>query len=82
MTASTWTHITFTTNGSTEYLYINGLQIKTRNYTSVISTITNFCTIGCEHTNGSNLGLYFIGYLNDIRMYNHCLSAAEVKEIS
>lgn len=82
ITATTWTHITFISNGNQQKLYINGSLEKTRSATINTSSITELTTIGCEHINGSSIGTYFIGCINDVRIYDHALSPKEVKEIS
>ena len=82
LTAGSWYHAAFTTDGTIQNLYINGLQVATRTSSTSINQITSFCTIGAEHTNGSNIGVYFNGSLNDVRIYDHCLSPMEVKQLS
>ena len=80
--ASIWTHVCFTSDGQTQRLYINGVETKSRNATFTYSTIADFFTIGCAHINGASIGAYFNGRLNDVRLYDHCLSPREVAEIA
>lgn len=78
-----WHHVCCTIDNVNIITYLDGIQITTVTLTSknVLTNLTssNFIEIGCDHP-GSNEHL--TGYVNDFRVYDHCLSAAEVKEIS
>lgn len=76
-TINTWYHFCATYTNKTLKLYINGTLNKTINNTATPSS-TNSFYIGMR---GGSAGA-FNGKLNDIRVYDHVLSAAEVKEIS
>lgn len=80
--ANTWYHIICVQDSTNEYLYVNGELNNSRVGTTILSQVSSICTIGCEHINGSSIGTYFNGKLNDIRIYDHALSAKEVKELS
>ena len=82
LNAETWYHCVFTCNGNDQKLYINGVLEKSRTSAFDFSTIIPFTSIGSEQTNGGSPRVYFNGKLNDVRIYDHCLSAKEVKEIS
>ena len=60
--------------------YING-ELK-HTYTGTLSnrTSTSKIRIGDDYRGGTSVS--YMGYMNDWRLYDHCLSAAEVKEIS
>lgn len=74
LTASTWTHVAGTYDGTTVRLFINGVQVATRAAGGAISTSTGALRIG-----GSSLwGEFFRGRLDEIRIYNRALSAAEI----
>lgn len=78
-TLDTWNHIAVTYNSGTVSMYINGILDKT--YTTTITPVLN----SSQHLGigaASNGAEKLTGYLNDIRIYDHCLSAAEVREIS
>ena len=72
-----WYHICVTHNANEGKCYINGELIGTSS--SVKGANLGQCefTLGsrCNQANYSNIGL------NDIRIYNHCLSEKEVKKI-
>ena len=71
----TWTHCAVTYNGETLTIYINGASnySKTVNYNPVSLKSTTPLFANCPN-NGK--------YLNDYRIYDHCLSAKEVEEIA
>lgn len=71
-TADTWTHCCITYNGSKAVIYRNGEQYSTANGTSKRAVFEyDYPIVGSA-----------IRRLNDVRIYNHCLSPKEVKEIS
>jgi len=70
--ADTWTHCCITYNGSTALVYKNGVLYSTHSGTSNRTAFNyDFPIMGSS-----------IRKLNDVRIYNHCLSPKEVKEIS
>ena len=67
-----------------KYLYINGSldSSTTTTSTPTVASTTNF-TIGNSQTSSTVAsGNPLNGYLNDVRVYDHALSIAEIKEIS
>ena len=80
--ANTWFHLVVTYDGTTVKYYING-EYK-QSYTTTISSTYwgNTLSFGVSQANGSSYGNYLNGRLNDIRVYNHCLSPMEVKELA
>ncbi len=79
-----WNHIAFTKNSSEKRLYLNGALI---NSTTTVGTPTkanaSAFAIGMSQNSSTTVNdNAFNGYLNDIRLYDHCLSAAEVHEIA
>ena len=80
---NTWEHYTITRNSSNIKLYVNGELIDTTTATAFICNATK-ATIGVSSVNTStgNGNNYLVGQLNDYRIYDHCLSPKEVKEIS
>ena len=79
--ASGWTHITITYNGTVLEIYKDGTKstdkwsgtLATKNKTSGVYYLGRDSRTGTTVLNGK---------LNDFRLYDHCLSAAEVHEIS
>lgn len=78
---NSWHHIACVKTPTQKIIYIDGVSIGSQNTTATTATIKNEITIGndsYEKYTGNDL----IGKLNDFRIYDHCLSAAEVHEIS
>lgn len=76
-----WNHICMTADGTTVKFYLNGSLAKT------LSQFSSFSDIFGDNLKiniGSRIGgsMLYSGYINDFRIYDHCLSAKEVKEIS
>ncbi len=77
---NTWIHIAATWNGSTMIIYTNGVQQSSLAATGTIATTTDPLAIAKK--NGSTVnGDFFDGKLDDVRVYNRALSAAEVNTI-
>ena len=79
-----WTHITCVYKRGEIWIYQNGIQIahSTAYYhaTSTLLSDMGEFRIGRQQSTSSNS--YYTGKVNDFRIYDHALSAAEVHEIS
>lgn len=78
-TLDKWNHITVTYNNGELKMYLNGALDKT--LTTTITPVLN----SSQHLGigaASNGAEKLTGHLQDIRIYDHCLSAKEVEEIS
>lgn len=75
-----WHHIVYTYNAGTMTVYLDGVQkaTKTTSNTPAWTSSTNLYiggnTAGEKFQNGDGM--------NDVRVYNHCLSPMEVKELA
>ena len=70
-----WTHVAFTYDGTTQRLFVNGAQVATRAQTGNIQATNSPLWIG-----GNNpYGEYFVGLLDDVRVYNRALTATEIQ---
>ena len=82
---NTWIHLCITINGVTTKLYVNGVLTNTQTNANSPKTQTCLC-LGARPNSTSGAGTAFSypisGYINDFRLYDHCLSPMEVKEIS
>ena len=78
---TTWTHLAVTYDGTTTTFYQNGVSIGSASGANTISTLTASSRfyLGSDSRTGATR---LKGKMNDFRLYNHCLSAAEVHEIS
>ena len=79
-----WTHITCVYKRGEIWIYQNGIQTahSTAYYhanSTLLSDMSEF-RIGRQQSTSGNT--YYTGKVNDFRIYNHALSAAEVHEIS
>jgi hypothetical protein len=75
LTTKTWTHMAGTYDGATLRLYVNGAQVNSQTQTGPIAVSTNPLQIGGD----TFYGQYFQGTIDEIRVYNRALSAAEIQ---
>ena len=75
LATNTWTHLALTYDGSSERLYVNGAQVASLAKTGTIATSTNPLTIGSDPIYGQ----YFAGLIDDVRVYNVALTAAQIQ---
>lgn len=82
-TYGVWHHFCGTFNGNSLKTYIDGVLVDTKNITASLLSRTHL-TIGarCNNSTNTSATLFFQGKLNDVRIYDHCLSPMEVKQIS
>ncbi|RME30211.1 LamG domain-containing protein [Candidatus Parcubacteria bacterium] len=79
-----WVHVVGVFRPSTAVeLWVDGNLVaqNTSGIPSSIPTVTNPLIIGARHTFGGSIDEYFAGYLDDVRVYNRALSAAEIQEL-
>ena len=70
-----WTHIATTYDGATMRIYVNGQLVGSRAQGGAIAVANGALRIG---GNGSFAGEFFQGLIDDVRIYNRALSAAEI----
>jgi outer membrane protein assembly factor BamB len=75
LTANTWSYLTETYDGSTLKLYVNGTQVASVAHTGAIASSTNALQIGGD----TIYSQYFAGLIDEVRIYNVALSAAQVQ---
>jgi len=80
MTYGQWNHFVGTFDGANLKTYLNGVLVNTKAITNAKLDRPKL-TIGAR-CRGSSYDCYFQGLLNDVRIYDHCLSPMEVKELS
>lgn len=83
---NTWYHICCSVNDSSVMVYINGELIKTLALVDINfrSSYESYFTIG-KMAYGHRATTYYFpfdGYIQDVRVYNTCLSPRQIKEIS
>lgn len=77
--SATWAHVVCTYDGTQVKIYLNGSLTATRSGTLATLEYAGPYYLGRDSRTGTTA---FNGKMNDFRVYDHCLSAAEVKEIS
>jgi hypothetical protein len=73
--ANTWTHLATTYDGSRLRLYVNGTLVNTRAQTGKILTSGGVLRIG----GNSVWPEFFRGRIDEVRIYNRALTAAEIQ---
>jgi hypothetical protein len=73
--ANSWSYLAETYDGSNVRLYVNGTLVATTAHTGSISTSTNQLQIGGD----SIYGQYFAGMIDEVRIYNTALTAAQIQ---
>ncbi len=79
-----WTHIVVTVDGSGNSMYLNGAKITptynkgTASVTSFFSTVSDPDTFRIGMLNISTTDTFYKGLIDEVRIYNRALTAAEV----
>lgn len=73
--ANAWTHLAATYDGATLRLYVNGSQVKSRSFSGAMPNSAGPLRIG----GNSVWGEYFNGLIDEVRIYNRALSAADIQ---
>ena len=72
--ANVWTHLTATFDGTTLRLYVNGALVQSKAVSGSIVASAGALKIG----GNSIWGEWFSGYIDEVRIYNRALTAAEI----
>src|SRR5439155_1741750 len=70
-----WTHLAATFDGAMVRLYWNGMQVASQAQTAPLVATTGALQIGADRYAGEN----FAGRIDEVRIYNRALSAAEIQ---
>jgi chitodextrinase len=70
-----WTHLATTYDGAAVRIYVNGVQAGSTPQTGAITLSTNPLRMGGD----SVWGEYLTGLIDEVRVYNRALSAAEIQ---
>ena len=71
---NTWSHLASTYDGSALRLFVNGTQVATKAVSGAMPNTVNPLRIG----GNAVWGEYFSGLIDEVRVYNRALSAAEI----
>jgi hypothetical protein len=75
----TWYMVTFTWDGTTNIIYVNGVATTPTSATAHQNVASTTVFIGAYGTGAGNEN--FNGYIDDVRIYNRALSAADVAQL-
>ena len=75
ITLNTWTHVAVTYDGAVFQMYVNGVPVSTTSISGSITSVGGVLRIGGD----SIWGEYFRGLIDEVRVYNRVLSAAEIQ---
>src|SRR5437773_2141072 len=75
LAVNTWTHLAATFDGATMRLYVNGVQVASQAQTAPLAITTGTLQIGADSYAGEN----FAGRIDEVRIYNRALTAAEIQ---
>lgn len=77
---NTWYHVVVSSDGNKTYAYVNGQLIGNTIAGFLPTSISgdDICIGGATY----NGNMQFFGRINDVRIYDHCLSDKEVEELS
>ena len=73
--ANSWTHLAATYDGATLRLYVNGVQVASQAIADSLTSSTQPLQIGGD----AAFGQYFKGTIDEVRIYNRALAAAEIQ---
>ena len=75
LAVNTWTHLAATYDGATLRLYVNGVLVASKARTGSLASSTNPLQIGGD----SLYGQYFVGRIDEVRVYNVARTAVEIQ---
>ena len=75
LVAGEWKHVVMTHDGSFDKIYMNGVEVASKAVTGGLNSTTHPLGMGYNAVDGGN---YLDGSLDEVRLYNKALTAAEV----
>jgi hypothetical protein len=80
--AQTWVHVASTYNGSTLRIYVNGVLDRSLSVSGRTCASAEPLTIGAKNkTSAGTVEAYFDGRIDDFRVYDRALTAAQIKAV-
>ena len=73
-----WWHVVMVHDGVNDIIYVNGVETKRKPAAGKLNSTARNLYFG---NNGSNGGQYFIGALDNVKIYNKALTAGEAKKL-
>ena len=77
-TANNWYQVVLSGSGTSNFMYLNGVQVGTASQTVASSINLNTARIG--NVDGDRAAEYLIGNVSSLKFYNRALSAAEIQQ--
>lgn len=78
LTKGLWWYVTMVHDGTNDIIYVNGLQVNSLPAPGKLNSTARAIGIGGNNVEG---GQYFIGALDNLKIYNKALTAAEVTKL-
>lgn len=79
LSLNTWTHVAGTFDGTTEKLFINGIEVASQPFTgSIIASNAYPMAIGRLSDAGVGASRYWNGQIDEVRIWNRALTGAEL----
>jgi hypothetical protein len=75
LVANTWTHVAYTYDGTTLRMFVNGTQVSTAAGPTALAVSAGALRIG----GNAVWGEYFSGRIDEVRIYNRALTAAQIQ---
>lgn len=75
LTVNTWSHLAATYDGAMMKLYLNGVVVSSRAQTGTVPATGGPLSFGGD----AQFGQYFAGRIDEVRIYDHALSATEIQ---
>ena len=79
ITINAWHHVAGTWDGTTKYVYVDGVQVGSVAATDDFDTHAVY--LGSDENNGAP-ALFFSGVLDDLRIYNRALTTPEIATLA
>ncbi|MCP5013392.1 MAG: hypothetical protein GY942_25740, partial [Aestuariibacter sp.] len=76
---SQWHHVTAVFDGSTKYLYVDGVLDISTSVTGAINSNNYPVMIG---NNAQQMSRYFGGQMDDVQIFDHALSQAQIEDLA
>ena len=77
ISANTWSYVTATYDGSTIRVYVNGVELGTRAFSTAVLNASQPLTLGV----GLSGNYYYKGGMDEFKLFDKTLSAAEISTI-
>lgn len=77
-TANNWYQVVLSGSGTSNFMYLNGVQVGTASQTVVSSINLNTARIG--NVDGDRAAEYLVGNVSSLKLYNRALTATEISQ--